>query len=371
MDRTASYLILSDVKNRGLYVLQVQLDYGDKLVSELEPNKTAASKLTAADDNNVLVKADTGADVNVSSSAKSSTSSDTSSAAERSIAYIKSVSEFPLSSPILSFGLVDAAVRKYKCAFNDSYLIDELDDYDEENHLLYCVVIHMFVVQPKSVQECHVLYQPSVSEDVDVRGSVSDEHRSGYGVNDSSSSSNDAEPSPVALVTSKVPEIGAAAVVEKQSPALAHLDADPSPLKQASPKFKRIDAAAVPLVEVANNTPSKPAAAAAPIKLITPDSFQSPPGLSTPEGVSSEVRSTLRMLAQAQSPAEIKRKSAETVKLLQLVSTQINAEQEQHQKALLRQSVELNSQILGEIVHFVCTPIVFNSLVQPLIWVYS
>lgn len=340
MDRTASYLILSDVKNRGLYVLQVQLEASAAAEkhSEQDLNK---SKKSMSDTNNVSVKTDNG-ELNASSSSKP-TNSASDGSGERAIAYIKSVSEFPLSSPILSFGLVDAAVRKYKCAFNDSYLIDELDDYDEENHLLYCVVIHMFVVQPKSVQECHVLYQPTITEDADVRGSVGDDQKSGSGLSDSSSST-DVEPTPV-VVTKDLPEIAASAEVRPV------LDAEKPPLNlMTSPNFKLLDI--VTPHESTELTIAPPKPTAAPINLMTPDSFQSPPGLSTPEGVSSEVRSTLRMLAQAQSPAEIKRKSAETVKLLNLVSSQINEEQELHQKALLRQSAEHNSQILG-----MCSPL--------------
>lgn len=86
--------------------------------------------------------------------------------------YIKSISEFPLSSGILSFSIVDAAVRRYKCA-NDNYMCEELDDYDEETSSIYCVVVHMYVIQAKSMQECHILYQPNVPENVDVRSTIS------------------------------------------------------------------------------------------------------------------------------------------------------------------------------------------------------
>lgn len=169
IDRTSSYLVLSDMKNRGLYVLQIQKNVGTSLLRNSDAMLTKRL-------NNTSVKSD---EVSASSTT-SRAGSDTTlidneiNKETQSFAYIKSISEFPLSSPILSFGIVDAAVRKYKCAFNDSYLIDELDDYDEDNHLLYCVVIHMFLVQPKSVQECHVLYQPTVSEESDVASTISE-----------------------------------------------------------------------------------------------------------------------------------------------------------------------------------------------------
>lgn len=169
IDRTSSYLVLSDMKNRGLYVLQIQKNVGTTLLRNSDAMLTKRLNNTSAKSDEVSA-----------SSTNSRAGSDTTlidseiSKETKSFAYIKSISEFPLSSPILSFGIVDAAVRKYKCAFNDSYLIDELDDYDEDNHLLYCVVIHMFLVQPKSVQECHVLYQPTVSEASDVASTISE-----------------------------------------------------------------------------------------------------------------------------------------------------------------------------------------------------
>uniref|UniRef100_A0A1B0D1F1 Enhancer of mRNA-decapping protein 4 WD40 repeat region domain-containing protein n=1 Tax=Phlebotomus papatasi TaxID=29031 RepID=A0A1B0D1F1_PHLPP len=135
IDKTSSYLMISDTINRGLYALQiVKTIKDDDSVSEENGEKKD--------------KGEGGASSNINS-----------------IAYIKSITEFPMSSPILSFGIVDAALRKYKCGVTDAYLIDEMDDYDEENNALYCVVIHMFLVQPKSVQECHVLYQPTLAID--------------------------------------------------------------------------------------------------------------------------------------------------------------------------------------------------------------
>lgn len=163
IDRTSSYLVLSDIKNRGLYVLEI---YSDSESSG--KNQSKVLQTNRANENTKDISDQTDEDQQLADSSNASPSTTQCN----STAYIKSISEFPLSSPILSFGIVDAAVRKYKCAFNDSYLIEELDDYDEENHLLYCVVIHMFLVQPKSVQECHVLYQPTVSLATDVANTI-------------------------------------------------------------------------------------------------------------------------------------------------------------------------------------------------------
>lgn len=62
----------------------------------------------------------------------------------------------------------------------------------------------------------------------------------------------------------------------------------------------------------------------------------------TPEGVSSEVLSTLRMLAQVQSPQDVNRKSAENMNLLNLVNNKVIEDQEQKK---IRKSVELSKQI--------------------------
>ena len=145
IDRTASYLVLSDVKNRSLYVLEIQ--------KEIDDNYCSSNLVRSA----VLANKIKKEQLNVSTPNKED--------AELSIAFVKSISEFPLSSPILSFDIVDASVREYKCSFNESYTMEELEDeLDENNQSMYCVVIHLFLVQPKSLQECHVLYQPTIDD---------------------------------------------------------------------------------------------------------------------------------------------------------------------------------------------------------------
>lgn len=109
------------------------------------------------------------------------------------VVYIKSISEFPLSSGILSFSIVDAAVRRYKCA-NDNYMCEELDDYDEETSSIYCVVVHMYIVQSKSMQECHILYQPTVEDNVEVKSTMSSSDTSG-GLSRINNNSNKTMPS--------------------------------------------------------------------------------------------------------------------------------------------------------------------------------
>lgn len=72
---------------------------------------------------------------------------------------IKSVAKFPLASQILSFDIVSASNRRYKCGLNDDYLANEMDEYDDETNCVHCMILKMFFVQPKSVQECNLMYQ--------------------------------------------------------------------------------------------------------------------------------------------------------------------------------------------------------------------
>lgn len=149
IDHKSSYLVMSDLKNRSLYVLQIE-----------KPNvQSVNTTATSANTSETSLELDKKDNRNGPS------------------AFIKSISEFPLSSPILSFGIVDAEVRRYKPNYNDNYLIDDMEEYDEETNSLYCVVIRMYLVQPKSVQECRVLYQPTVSIHADVASTLSGSYK--------------------------------------------------------------------------------------------------------------------------------------------------------------------------------------------------
>lgn len=132
IDRTSSYLILSDMTNRQIYVLQILKEnaLGQQNGNEEHQN---------GDDGGNIARV-----------------------------FIKSIAEFHLTSPILSYGISNASIRRYKCALSDNYLIDELEDYDEENNSLYCVVLRLFMILPESVQECHILYQPALNETAEI-----------------------------------------------------------------------------------------------------------------------------------------------------------------------------------------------------------
>ncbi|XP_054082484.1 enhancer of mRNA-decapping protein 4 homolog isoform X3 [Zeugodacus cucurbitae] len=156
IDRTSSYLVISSLDTRTCYIMQI-----------VNNSNISLAKESDNESNNNLA--------NISISSSSSVGSSKSQSKHlRHLVYIKSISEFPLSSGILSFSIVDAAVRRYKCG-NDNYMCEEFDDYDEETNSTYCVVVRMFIVQSKSMQECRILYQPSVTENTEVRSTLSDE----------------------------------------------------------------------------------------------------------------------------------------------------------------------------------------------------
>lgn len=231
IDPTSSYLVLTDTMHRCLYVLQVMKTDVDTKTDDSSTNGT------------------------------------------RSIAYIKSVSEFPVSLPILSFGIVDASVRKYKCAYDDNYLLDELDDYDDDDINRYCVVIHMFSVQPKSVQECHVLFQPSLSLEAMVGSTLS------------------------GLTAGKGTQEDLSKVLDKESSSKGSSHMAIKALTESTDSSDSSDAH----IKIADNnkveektTPQQSTNKS--INLLTPDSFQTA-GKTTPEGVSNEVYTALRMLA--------------------------------------------------------------------------
>lgn len=102
LDLSAGYLFLSDIYNKILYILSLSKDKGEAL------------------------------------------------------ACISTVSEFLLPYPILSFGIVDADLRKIRSTSESlEDLCEEIEENDEQ------LVIYMYLVQPKSLQECHIAFKPA------------------------------------------------------------------------------------------------------------------------------------------------------------------------------------------------------------------
>lgn len=188
MDRTSSYLVLSCLDSRTCYVLEiiyasrkeqmkiavnensiVDADDGDNdyISANIGLRGDATRSSSTGSSNNSANGSNSSCGTNsnrISSSNTGSTQSTNELMLEVSDldnipVYIKSISAFSLSSGILAFTIVDAALRRYKNP-NGNYICEEIDDYDEDtSNSIYCVILHMYVVQSKSLQECHILYQ--------------------------------------------------------------------------------------------------------------------------------------------------------------------------------------------------------------------
>ncbi|XP_034666719.1 enhancer of mRNA-decapping protein 4 homolog [Drosophila subobscura] len=133
IDRSANYLVVSCLDNLAVYVMQI----GSVTGSEA---------------------GDAGSDL---------------SDGEGTDQRIQNVAEFKLSSGILSFSIVNAAMRRLKSSVESYYPVEEPDDFDDENNSTYALVVHMFVVQAKSLQECHIIYQPCVPEKTERKSLIS------------------------------------------------------------------------------------------------------------------------------------------------------------------------------------------------------
>ncbi|EDS45230.1 conserved hypothetical protein [Culex quinquefasciatus] len=268
IDPTSSYLVLSDMTTRELYVLQVRKD------ASLPSNGAAAITTNGK-------SPEGGGDTNK--------------------AYISSIAEFPLSSPILSFGILDVAVRM--CKTSDAYLIEELEDYDEENSSLYCVVIRMFLVQPKSVQECHLFYQPNVTFGTDVRSTLSSISSSDY-KNVSLSSISSGLAAKETTPTNGPAEASLVPIVPENNTSTT---AEPTnELKRILSPNVIADPAAIRAV--ANTSGSSAGSAQPKVTLMTPDSFAATSEKSNAdtEAVNPDVLNTLFMLANATKQQQLK-----------------------------------------------------------------
>uniref|UniRef100_A0A1Q3EZN0 Putative enhancer of mrna-decapping protein 4 n=2 Tax=Culex tarsalis TaxID=7177 RepID=A0A1Q3EZN0_CULTA len=285
IDPSSAYLVLSDMTTRELYVLQIRKD------ASLPSNGAAAITNGKSPEGG----GDASSDHN--STSLSNISAGTSASNSTSKAYISSIAEFPLSSPILSFGILDVAVRM--CKTSDAYLIEELEDYDEENSSLYCVVIRMFLVQPKSVQECHLFYQPNVTFGTDVRSTLS-----------SISSSNYKNVSMSSISSGAAAKVTSPTNLPTESSLAVNVPADNNTsTTEPTQELKRIlspnviaDPAAIRAV--ANTSGSSGGGGSQPkVTLMTPDSFaatsEKSANAADTEAVNPDVLNTLFMLANA------------------------------------------------------------------------
>ncbi|XP_068150298.1 enhancer of mRNA-decapping protein 4 homolog [Drosophila tropicalis] len=132
IDRSANYLVLSSLDSLAVYVMEISNGRDDHTVG-------GSSESDAENDD----------------------PNETNNGAVDGTKRIQSIAEFKLSSGILSFSIVNASMRKMKSTTDTSYYpFEEPDDYDDESTVQNALVLHMFVVQAKSLQECQIIYQP-------------------------------------------------------------------------------------------------------------------------------------------------------------------------------------------------------------------
>ncbi|XP_067625151.1 enhancer of mRNA-decapping protein 4 homolog isoform X2 [Eurosta solidaginis] len=352
IDRTSSYLVISSLETRTCYIMQIVNN----------SNSTTLNKGSDSESNNNL------ANISNSSNSSSGSSKSISNKNQLPLVYIKSISEFPLSSGILSFSIVDAAVRRYKCG-NDNYLCDEFDDYDEETNSTYCVVVRMFIVQSKSMQECRILYQPSVTEHTDVRSTLSDES-GGVCVSKDSSLDNGAKRMASNLDSNKLSHLSVKAEQHDTEDANQENGTETNSLGSLLGRTKvpslnvtnQITTTTTSVVSVAAAASALPSAVtvddarsrtASPqtsnknfsqVNLMTPDAFSSTStDKKTPDCVSSEVLNTILMLASVAGQSTAPK--TDGINILNLVNNKMIEDQE-HQKMQLKQSLDAQTKFI-------------------------
>uniref|UniRef100_T1IHJ6 Uncharacterized protein n=1 Tax=Strigamia maritima TaxID=126957 RepID=T1IHJ6_STRMM len=89
---------------------------------------------------------------------------------DQNLVTVCSLTAFPLPFPILSYSVVDASRKKYKQSVDNEHIVSDLaagnqlaDDIqdDETENLIEGIVVRLFYIQPKSLQECRIAYQPN------------------------------------------------------------------------------------------------------------------------------------------------------------------------------------------------------------------
>ncbi|XP_058126556.1 enhancer of mRNA-decapping protein 4 homolog isoform X1 [Anopheles ziemanni] len=141
IDLSSSFLVLSDMNTRQIYVLQIRK--GQSSSSSALPSPASSSARDQASGEPQW---------------KSRTASLARGKVNRRVdqssikPYIVSIAEYPISTMILGFGILWARVG--------NCFQREQDDEDEDQSLPSCIVIRMFLVQPSSMQDCTLVYDP-------------------------------------------------------------------------------------------------------------------------------------------------------------------------------------------------------------------
>lgn len=78
----------------------------------------------------------------------------------KNIATVSYVSEILVSAPILSFCITSASFKKYRYSDSMNDIMVEDGDGIDEDTCEEAVTINMFIVQPKTLRECTIIFQP-------------------------------------------------------------------------------------------------------------------------------------------------------------------------------------------------------------------
>lgn len=175
LDRSASYLVISSLDSLAVYVMQISSSAGGG-------NSNSITDQASDSDDSDNGSLNGGISGGVGNDA---------------VVRIQNIAEFKLSSGILSFSIVNACMRRLKSTNESYYPFEEPDDeYDDENNATTdALVVHMFVVQGKSLQECQIIYQPCVAEKSE--GSLNSSSNTTTNTTSTSSSSNKRSLTPV------------------------------------------------------------------------------------------------------------------------------------------------------------------------------
>uniref|UniRef100_A0AAG5DAX7 Enhancer of mRNA-decapping protein 4 WD40 repeat region domain-containing protein n=1 Tax=Anopheles atroparvus TaxID=41427 RepID=A0AAG5DAX7_ANOAO len=149
IDLSSTYLVLSDMNTRQIYVLQIRKGQSGRSglpspsSSSRDPDQAQGepqwkSRTASLARGTVIRRAE-------QSSIKP---------------HIVSIAEYPISRMILGFSIIYARVG--------NYLLREQDDDDEDQSLPSCIVIRMFLVQSGVIQDCTLVYDPVDENECDV-----------------------------------------------------------------------------------------------------------------------------------------------------------------------------------------------------------
>lgn len=83
---------------------------------------------------------------------------------EQQVVNVSYISEFLLSSPIISFCIIDAGACKLRCSNSTEELYKDDHDYYDDEFYENVVALNLYVVQAKHLQECTIMFHPESSQ---------------------------------------------------------------------------------------------------------------------------------------------------------------------------------------------------------------